>query len=1031
MRKRLALVVLAAAVLLAPVASQVSAQVQSPVFDALQWRLVGPFRGGRSLACAGSKARPNEYYFGATGGGLWKSTDSGDNWECVSDGFFTAASVGAVAIAESNPDIVYAGGGEKDIRGNISHGDGMYKTTDGGKTWTHIGLRDTQTISRIVIHPANPDVVYVAALGHIYGPNKERGVFKTTDGGKSWNQILFESERAGAIDIEFEPGNPETLYAATWEAWRTPYTMNSGGPGCKLWKSTNGGATWKDISRNPGLPAGVLGKIGISVSPVNPKRVWAIVEALEGGVFLSDDAGETFTLVNQNRNFRQRAWYYTHIVADTADVDTAYVLNVSMYRTRDGGKTWQTVGTPHADNHDLWIAPDDPKRMINANDGGANVSKDSGATWTEQDIPTAQFYHVTTDNAFPYRIYGAQQDNSTIRIASRTTGGLIGPDAWTGTAGGESGYIAVKPDDPEIVFGGSYGGLLEMLNHRNGESRNVNPWPDNPMGHGAADLVHRMQWTFPIVFSPHNANKLYTCSQHVMVSTNMGETWKKISPDLTRNDKRTMGPSGGPITKDNTSVEYYGTVFAFAESPKVPGVLWAGSDDGLVHVSVDGGASWKNVTPKGMPEWGLVSSVEASPHDAGTAYIAVDNHENDDHAPYVYRTFDFGQNWERVVEGIAPNAFLRVVREDPVRRGLLFAGTELGIFVSFDSGDHWQSMQRNLPVSPIHDIAIKNADVIVATHGRSFWVLDEIGPMRNLYSGDSGRVKLFPIPDATRNFFGGGGFGGRGGRPRGGPAPVGGQNPPSGLLATYVLPKDAQKVQFEVFDPWGEKVHTQEGPKTAGAHRIAMSFRYPSFQGFPGMILWAAGARPIPAPPGEYRVVMTADGDVQVETFCLRNSPNSSATEADTVAQFLFARRISQRTNDANGAVVKIRAIKRSIASAIEKHGDLKAKGEDLAAKLSAIEEEIYQVRNQSGQDPLNYPIRLNNKIAALLGVVLQGDFRPTDQAYEVFAMLDQQLAVQLAALDELLAHAGAEFNAELKSRGLPPLGDNAGNVGG
>jgi photosystem II stability/assembly factor-like uncharacterized protein len=645
------------------------------LFKSMQWRFIGPFRGGRSLAVTGSQQRPKEYYFGATGGGIWKTTDSGINWKPVGDGFLGSSSVGAIAIAPNNPDIVYAGTGERDIRGNISHGDGMYKSSDSGKTWSHIGLEATQTISRIVIHPTNPDIVWVAALGHVYGKNDERGVYKTEDGGTTWRQVLFATNQAGAVDLALDPNNPNVLLASIWDAWRTPYSLNSGGSNSTFMKSEDGGTTWTDIGHNPGLPKGTLGKIGISISPVDPKRYWANVESTEGGIFASDDAGATWRKTNEDRNWRQRAWYYTHIFADPKDKETVHVLNVGWGRSTNGGKTFSGLGPPHGDNHDLWIAPDDPNRMIEANDGGACITTDGGKTFSSLEMPTAQFYHVSTDNAFPYNILGAQQDNSSVRIPSRTFGSGITKEDWTSTAGGESGYIVAKPDEPDVVFGGSYGGDLSWFNHRTKRSRAVNPWPDNPMGHGAEDLEYRFQWTFPIVFSPHNPNLLYTCSQFVLASTDMGQSWRKISPDLTRNDKSMMKSSGGPITKDNTSIEYIGTVFTLAESPKRKGVLWAGSDDGLINVTQDGGKNWVNVTPPGMPKFAKVSIIEPSPFDAGTAYAAIDNHLNDDFTPYAYKTTDYGKSWTTITAGIPKTTFVRVIREDQRQPGLLFAGT--------------------------------------------------------------------------------------------------------------------------------------------------------------------------------------------------------------------------------------------------------------------------------------------------------------------------------------------------------------------
>ncbi|MBX7131248.1 MAG: hypothetical protein K1X67_01080 [Fimbriimonadaceae bacterium] len=966
---------------------------QAPDITAgMKWREVGPARGGRSVACAGSQVRPEEYYFGATGGGIWKTTNAGKEWNCVSDGFLGTASVGALAIDPKNPDIVYAGMGEKDIRGNISHGDGMYKTTDGGKTWKHIGLRETQTIARIVIDPTDTNTLYVAALGHIYGPNKERGLYKSTDAGETWTQVLFESEKAGAIDIELDPFNSKTLYAATWEAWRTPYTLNSGGPGSKLWKSTDAGKTWTNLSANPGLPKGVLGKIGVSPSPAKKGRIYAIIEAHEGGVFRSDDSGATWTLTNDSREWRQRAWYYTHIIADPKNADGVWVLNVSVGRSTDGGKTFTQRGAGHSDNHDMWIAPNDPDRMIVSNDGSACVTSDGGSTWSSQAIPTAQIYHISTDNAWPYRLLGAQQDNSTIRILNTarpsTTPSRGGTPDWTGTAGGESGYVVAKPNDPDIVFGGNYGGDLDMLNHRTNQRRGVNPWPDMAMGRAAVDLDERFQWTFPIVFSPHNPDLMYTCSQHVFKTLNGGETWTKISLDLSKNDPRTLQSSGGPITKDNTSVEYYGTVFTLAESPLQAGILWAGSDDGLVHVSQDAGGSWQKITPKGMPEWGLCSMIEASPHDKASAFLAVDNHENDDYSPYIYRTSDFGKKWTKVVNGIPAETFVRVVREDPLKPGLLFAGTERGVYYSTNYGDNWKPLQMNLPLTPVHDLVIKNSDLCIATHGRGFWILDDISPLRQSADLGTDRAFLFRPRDNFR------------------PGPV---------SFAYYLPKEAKKVAVEIVDGKGEVVARSENLETnAGLQRFSAQLRYPGYRGFPGMIFWGGGGGSIPAAAGLYTIRLDVDGQKLNEKIRLKLNPNSTTNEADTVAQTEFARRVAARVQEANDAVSIIRELKK----AIDASGGSSSDADALKKQLSAVEEEIYQVRNRSGQDPLNYPVKLNNRLAGLFGEILSGDFPPSDQSYQVFGKLTVLLQVQLDALEGIRKGTFARFNDGLRQKG-------------
>ena len=962
--------------------SGIAVAQSAEIFKSMQWRFVGPFRGGRSLAVAGSVQRPTEYFFGATGGGIWKTVDSGTSWKPVSDGFLGSSSVGALAIAPTNPDIIYAGTGERDIRGNISEGDGAYKSTDAGLTWTHIGLRETQTISRVVVHPTNPDIVWVAALGHIYGRNDERGVYKSEDGGNTWRRVLFATNQAGAVDLVVDTKNPKVLLATIWDAWRTPYSLNSGGPNSTIMKSVDGGETWSNIGRNEGLPKGTLGKIGVSISPVDSNRYWAHVEAIDGGIFLSDDAGTTWKKTNEDRNWRQRAWYYTHIFADPKDKEAVHVLNVGWGKSTNGGKTFSSLRPPHGDNHDLWISPNDPKRMIEANDGGATITTDGGVTFSALDMPTAQIYHVSTDNAFPYNILGAQQDNSSIRIPSRTFGNGITKEDWTSTAGGESGYIAAKPNNPDIVFGGSYGGDLSWFNHRTKTSRAVDPWPDNPMGHGAEDLEHRFQWTFPIVFSHHNPDLLYTCSQFVLASTDMGQSWKKLSPDLTRNDKSMMKSSGGPITKDNTSIEYIGTVFTIAESPKKKGILWAGSDDGLIHVTQDGGRTWSNVTPSGMPKYAKVSMIEASPFDAGTAYAAVENHLNDDQTPYAYKTTDFGRTWTSIVSGIPKNAFVRVVRADQKRPGLLYAGTETGLFVSFDDGSRWQSFQNNLPLSPIHDIAWKENDLVLATHGRGFWVMDDLSPLQQLAADPSVGLRLFKPKDANPvTFFGSGG-------------PAVAANPRGGLVINYYLPNEVKDLKFEVSDSTGKVLQTVSGQTGKGLRQTSASPRYPSYKMIPGMIFWAAGPSPIAAPPGEYKVTMIADGQKLTTTFRWLKDPRTPATDADLQERCRFQVQIAAKVDVAHEAMNRIK-----------KARDAQGTNADPAwlKAVTEVEEAIYQTKNKSGQDPLNYPIRLNNKLAALFSNVSGSDYRPTKQSYEVFSMLAKQLDVQLAKLEKLI----------------------------
>ncbi|HEX6184004.1 MAG TPA: hypothetical protein VFZ44_09015 [Pyrinomonadaceae bacterium] len=1057
-------------------------------FAPLAYRQIGPFRGGRSAAVAGVGSQPFVYYFGATGGGVWKTTDGGVTWEPVGDQTFKTGSVGAVAVAESDPNVVYVGMGEQTLRGNVSHGDGMYKSTDAGKTWKKLaGLDDTRHISRVRVHPRNPDLVYVAAIGHAFGPNEQRGVFRSKDGGKTWEKILYRGPQAGAIDLTFDPTNANVIYAALWQVIRRPWAFESGGPSSGLFKSTDGGDTWVDITRNAGLPRGVVGKIGVTASAAAPERVWAIVEAEEGGVFRSENGGATWTKVNESRNLRQRAWYYSRIYADPLNPETVYVLNVGFHKSSDGGRTFAQLPTPHSDNHDLWIAPNDSNRMVEANDGGANVSFNGGRTWTEQDQPTAQFYRVTVDDAFPYNVYGAQQDNSTIKIRSRTEDFGIDRDAWHDVGGGESGWIAPKPGDPDVVFAGSYGGYLTRYDHRTKQQRAVNVWPDNPMGHGAEGMKYRFQWNYPILFSPHDTSPmgtLYAAGDHLFRSTNEGQSWERISGDLTRNDKSKQGPTGGPITKDNTSVEYYDTIFTVSESPVTRGVIWAGSDDGLVHVTRDNGKTWSNVTPKGIPEWIQINSIDASPHEAGAAYVAATMYKSDDFKPYLYRTSDFGRTWKKIDAGIPDGAFTRVVREDPARRGLLYAGTETGMYVSFDDGERWQSFQMNLPYVPITDLAVhkREKDLVVATQGRSFWILDDLSALHQLTDAQragGGETALLK-PEDTYRMPGGGG----------GPLPATatvGANPPGGIVVYYYLKERPRTdVTLEFIDPAGKSVRkfTARSPRPTpspaggvaglpgvstapgsaqvtqqpempatpsseesteftgrrggggaprvmtegGLNRFVWDMRYEEATRFPNLILWSGETRGPRAVPGTYQVRLTADGKTHTQSFEIKKDPRLQTTQEEFDKQFALLSKIRDKLTETHNAVAQIRDVRRQIDDLLKRVGDqtgakpVVAAGGQLDRKLRAVEEELYQTKNQSNQDPLNFPIRLNNKLAALGGIVASADAQPTEQSYTLYDELAAKIDAQLRLFNQLMTDDLRSFNALVRSSDIPAV---------
>jgi photosystem II stability/assembly factor-like uncharacterized protein len=1046
-----------------PAASQGSDQADSARFAGVRWREIGPFRGGRSAAVAGNPSRPDEFWMGTPGGGVFKSINAGQSWAPVTDKYF-GGTIGAIAVAPSAPDVVYVGGGEYPIRGNVSHGDGVWKTTDGGKTWTFLGLGETRQIADIVVNPTNADLVYVGALGHVWAPNAERGVYRSKDGGRNWDKILFRNDSTGVVDLVMDPNNPSVLYAALWQAGRTPWMLSSGGAGSGLFKSVDGGDNWTEITRNTGLPAGIWGNIGVTVSGANSNRVWANIEADSGGVFRSDDAGKTWQRVNADRNLRQRAWYYTKIHADPKDTNVVYDNNVSFMKSVDGGKTFRPVrGLVHGDSHDLWIDPKNSSRMVEADDGGAEVSTDGGKTWSDEDFATAQFYHVIATTHFPYHVCGAQQDNSTLCGPSR---GSLDISDWQEAGGGESGWIAARADDPDVVYAGSYGNLLTRKDLRTGIAVNVNPWPDNPMGHPAEDLKYRFQWTFPIVVSKHNSNVVYAGSNVVHKTMNGGKSWTTISPDLTYHDPKTLGNSGGPITKDQTSVEYYATVFVIEESPITANTIWTGSDDGMVHVTRDGGKTWKNVTPKDMAKFSRVSSIDASKFGECTAYVAANRFQLDDNRPYLWKTTDCGAHWSRIDSGISSTEFARVLREDPGKRGLLVAGTERGVWYSPDDGAHWQSLRLNLPIVPIHDLVFKNGDIVLATHGRSFYIMDDITSLEQMSDAVvASESHLFKPRDQYRLASDGGGRGGFGGggpaqalTPENAPIHPTGQNPPSGVVVQYWLKSANQEVSLDFLDAAGKTIRTytskqdsvaaaaaaaqpapDEGggrgnappPRVAnrrGVNTFVWNMRYPDAANFPGMILWAANVTGPLVPPGTYKVRMNIAGKpVATETFSVLPDPRVKVTLADWQEQSRLALQIRDRFSEANEGVKEIRRVKAEVA---DRQTKIPAAQQDAYSALSAaftralseVEDSLYQTKNRSGQDPLNYPIRLNNRIGALLGVVQSSDGRPTQQSYDVYKVVSTELTKNLDKLHRLMGTNLPKINAILRAAGLKEI---------
>lgn len=996
---------------------------KEPYYDALTYRLLGPFRGGRSAAVAGVPNKPNLFYFGATGGGVWETVDGGRKWKNISDGYF-GGSIGAIAVSTDDPNVMYVGGGESTVRGNVSSGYGVWKTENAGQSWEHIGLKKSRHIPRIVIHPRDHNTVFAAVLGNIYKPTVDRGVYKSTDGGKTWEKKLFVNENAGAVDLIMDATNPRILYASTWNLRRTPYSLSSGGEGSALWKSIDSGETWKEISKNEGFAKGILGNIGVTVSPVNNNIVWAIVENKDkGGVYKSTDGGETWKLINSERKLRQRAWYYSRIYADPQDTEVVYVLNVRYHKSTDGGKTYSTFNAPHGDHHDLWIAPENPERMVMGDDGGAQTTYDGGETWsTYHNQPTAQFYRVTTDDSFPYRIYAAQQDNSTIRISHRNEGWNIDEDDWDETAGGESAHITIDPENNDIVYGGSYDGFLTRYNHKTKTTRSVSVWPDNPMGHGAEDMKYRFQWNFPLFFSKHNTKKLYTFSNHVHVSINEGESWDVLSPDLTRNDSTKLKSSGGPITQDNTSVEYYCTIFAAAESPIKEGLLWTGSDDGLIHISRNDGNTWENVTPKGMPEWMMINSIEPSVYNEGTCYVAGTKYKTGDFEPYLYKTIDYGKSWKKITNGIANEHFTRVLREDPVKEGFLYAGTETGIYFSHNEGIYWQPLQLNLPIVPITDLAVKNNNLIVATQGRSLWVLDDLSLLHQALDVDKEENILFKPKETYRM-----------GGSSNDKSLTTGTNHPSGVITYfYVKNPEEKEIKLTYLNSKNDTIKTVSTKNKKdnfnvkkGSNYYVWNTRGNSAETFDGMIFWWASLNAPKAVPGNYKVVLSVEDKIYTQSLDIISNPNSETDVTGMQKQFDFITNINETVDNAHKSIKKIRAINKQLTTFQEQYKDdervdeLKEKAKNLSEEFSKIEKALYQTQNKSGQDPLNFPIKLTNKLAHLNSLVGMGDFPPTEQDIAVKDELTQKINLQLEKFNMLVSKQIKSFNAEFNSLNL------------
>ena len=1009
--------------------SQKKQNNDSILLSKVKYRSVGPYRGGRSGAVVGDLNQKNTFYFGATGGGVWKTIDGGSNWKNITDKYF-GGSIGCVSVAPSDPTILYVGEGESTLRGNVSEGFGIWRTDDGGRSWKNLGLKDTRHIIRIIIHPKNPDIVWVAAIGHLFGPNTERGIFKTMDGGKTWKKVLYVNDKTGCSDLIMEPGNPSVLYAGTWRIQRTPYSMESGGEGGGLWKSIDGGDNWKNISTAKGLPKGLWGIVGVTVSPSNTDKIYALIENPAGGMFVSNDAGESWTLQSSDNNIRQRAWYYSKVFIDPKNENDVYVLNVNFLKSTDGGKTYKIIRTPHGDHHDLWIDPADGKRMIIADDGGAQISFDGGDNWsTYMNQPTAQFYRVSTDNHFPYRILGAQQDNTTVRILSRSDVGQITQDDWQTTAGAESGYVVADPLNPDIIYGGNYSGYLSRLNHKTGENRAVSVWPDDPLGGGADVSKYRFQWNFPIFFSPHNPKKLYAGGNVLFATENEGASWTALGGDLTTNDKIRQASSGGPITKDNTGVEVYCTIFTATESALEKDLLWTGSDDGLIHVSKDGGKNWENVTPPEAGKWMMWNCVETDAFKKGKAYFVGTKYKSDDFAPYIFKTEDYGKTWTKITNGIAAMHFARCLRADKRRVGLLYCGTEYGMYISYDDGANWKPFQLNLPMVPITDLTIKENDLVVATQGRAFWVLDDLTAVQQKdISLLDKNVFAFDVNDAYRY------DGSQNLNPKNA-----GMNPPNGVVINYYLKNiaDSAKVSIDVLDKNKKLIKTfstkakekeDKFDVSAGMNQFVWDMQYAASEKIEGLILWHGSVPGPKAAPGQYFYKIKAEKDSVEGTFIIKANPVYNLTQADYDEQFNFLLSIRDKFNDIQKAGKNIRDIRKQINDFMDKQGkdvpkEIKQQADTINKQMTAIEEALHQTKAKSGQDVLNFPIRLDDKISGLYDFASSGNAAPAKQVKEAFAELGGQADVQLNKLKKIMDEDLVKFNALIREKALPVIG--------